>query len=143
LLFRNEGNFLIVSHFNAGEPSGIVILNDVILPGLRMLDDSHVSWAIEVHGNCDDDVDLDEVTDGDEVEVEDEDNGEETEEDVAEGDNNSQSGSDKEETNKDFDARCDGDNSSNISLGPAVYIIKKQMASQGTGGDITIEFQSH
>lgn len=109
-----------------------------------MLDDDRVSWAIEIHGNFDDDVDIDgaseqsegEVSENDEYGDEEElenDQGELCDDEFESGDNHDQHDEEKSENA----------GSSSQSLGPAVYIIKKQKALKGQQMAVTVEFQSH
>ena len=145
---------MIVSHFNASVSAGIVILNDVILPGLQMLDDDAVSWAIEIHGNSDENAaDIDEAVEEEDEEDEEDNASKEDEKDALDyhEDRNS-NGVDSEcefntqETEENRNESCDDKSdaySSLQSLGPAVYIIKKQKATSDRQNAITIEYHSY
>jgi len=83
-----KGSFFLVSHFNPSVPSGMILLNEVILPGLQMLKDDTVSWVIEIHGNFNESVDIGEASDDEddgEVEQESDDEQEDDYDDEDEG----------------------------------------------------------
>jgi len=58
-----KGSFFLVPHFNPSVPSGMILLNEVILPGLQMLKDDTVSWVIDILGNLNESVDIGEASD--------------------------------------------------------------------------------
>jgi hypothetical protein len=126
----------------------MVILNDVILPGLQMLEDERVSWVIEMHGNFDEDADIDEVS-GDEDEEDDEEEDSHKEEEEAEAEEEEEEGEEEDDDPCDdvFSKKSESEKSDNDasspSLGPVVYIIKKQEAVLGQEKAIIVEFHSH